>query len=81
MTIMTIIKKILFFVVLSIYLHSSRSLINPCKRYEKETDFHEMRKDCVTHLKTDDIYIHTSNTDDYLFCCRTHPIKNAFFKK
>lgn len=78
-------KKILaLFIMMLSYLStlsSSYALVNPCKRYDKEIDFHEMRKDCMTHLKTDDIYIHTSNTEDDLFCCRTHPIKNTFFGK
>lgn len=75
-------KKILVFLIMMLSsLSSSHALINPCKRYDKESDFHEMRTDCMSHLKTDDVYIHTSKTDNYLFCCRTHPIKNTFFGK
>lgn len=71
----------MIFVTIIFLMSPSSALINPCKRYDSETDFHEMRKDCVAHLKTDNIYIHTSNTDHDLFCCRTHPIKNTFFGK
>lgn len=57
------------------------SLVNPCKRYDNDYNFRAMHNDCVSHLRTHDVYIHTANTDRYIYCCRTHPLKNKFFRR
>jgi hypothetical protein len=73
-----ILLSFLYFLCL---ISSSNSLVNPCRRYSDQNEFGEIYKDCISHLGTNNVYIHTENTSPYLFCCRTRPIKNDFFRK
>lgn len=69
------------FMMLLMIFTPTTSLVNPCQRYKSHMDFSLIYRDCVARLKTNDLYIHTSDSlAGELFCCRTHPLKNRFFK-
>ena len=83
--------KFLSILILIFHIICTSALINPCKTYKVSKNdpvsFHQtLYKDCSSYLKTNDVYFHT-NTNEYakspddtnIFCCRTRPIKNAFF--